>query len=122
MRIPGILMALFLSLLFSCTSNTEYYNEIVGEWNCTSWTAESSTEDKCNDNAYFKFNEDRTYVSKLGIEEDEGTYKIERGKLIAQPEGKMVIGVKIIHLENGSMELLMNNGGVMETLKLKRIN
>lgn len=122
MRIPVIFTALILLLLSSCTSNSEYYNEIIGEWNCTSWVAENSTQDKCGDNAYFKFNEDRTYRSKLGSEEDKGTYKIERGKLMAQPEGKMVIGVKIINLDSGMMELLMNNGGVMETLKLKRTN
>lgn len=118
-----ITITLLFSLLFSfysCSNNSKAYTKIVGEWNCTSWIAENSTQDKCDNNAYFKFNEDRTYSSKLGGVEDFGTYKIDRDKLLAQPDGKMVIGVKIITLDETSMTFLMNNAGVKETLKLAK--
>lgn len=120
MRLSSLTLLFTFLLFVSCTNDAETYKKIVGEWTCTSWIPENSTTDKCDNNAYFEFNEDRTYRSKLGEVEDVGTYKIEQGKLLAQPEGKMVIGVKIMQIDENSMEFLMNNGGVKETLKLKR--
>lgn len=103
--------------LFSC-EDSERYEEIAGHWVCVSWTSELDNQNRCKNDVYFNFNEDRTYTSKLGSDKDTGTYKIARSALTVSPEGKMEIRVDIQKLTNDSLKFLMNAGGIEETMIL----
>ena len=105
--------------LFSC-NDSENMKKIVGEWECSSWIVTSTKADKCNNNVFFMFNADKTYSSKIGQTQDEGTYKIIDGTLFTHPAGKEEIAVKIIELDSASMQFLMNQGGKAEVLSLEK--
>ena len=111
-------LVLFFSIIvFACTDKAKYEN-IAGEWKCKSWINKKNNLDKCNNNVYFKFNIDKTYLSKIGSVKDSGTYTMAEDRLFTTPKGKMEIGVKIMKLNHDSLELLMNHGGVEEILTL----
>ena len=65
-------------VMISC-DNSEQYEKIEGEWNCTSWITESTGADLCNNNVYFNFKADKTYTSKIDGKEENGVYKIGNG-------------------------------------------
>ena len=71
-----ILLIIFGLFLISC-DNSEEYDKIAGEWNCTQWITESTGENMCSDNVYFNFKRDNTYVSKIGSLEETGIYKYQ---------------------------------------------
>ncbi len=112
-----ISMIILVIIAVSC-AKSEKYEKIKGEWTCTSWTSEGSDVNKCRDNVYFKFNEDKTYISKIGNLKDSGTYKIMNNLLYANPKGKMQIAVQIIQLQADTLGLLMNQAGTKEQLIL----
>ncbi len=117
MKKLAIIMLVFIAI--SCTQS-EKYEQISGEWVCTSWTSEGSTTNKCNGNVYFEFNEDKTYTSVIGNMKDSGTYKIMDNLLYANPKGKMQIAVQIIQLKADTLGLLMNQAGTKEKLILAK--
>lgn len=108
-----------LLILFACT-NTKKYEKISGEWECTRWINKQTGTDKCDDNVYFKFTMDKSYVSELGISKDSGVYRIVDDVLYVTPEGKDEFGVKLTRLGEDTVEFLMNRSGVMETLTLAK--
>lgn len=103
----------------SC-SNSEIYEKIHGEWECSSWINETGGNDKCNNNVSFNFALDKTYHSKLGNVIDSGKYKIQNETLYVSPKGKMDLAVKIEKLDKDTLIFLMNQAGVKETLTLIR--
>jgi hypothetical protein len=112
---------IWLVFVCSCTVS-EKYEQVTGEWECISWISKADSKDKCNHNVYFKFNEDKTYTSKLGKKEDQGNYKITDDILAVSPEGKMDITVRITKLNSDTMVFLMNQAGVEEILTLVKKN
>ncbi len=116
-----LLVVLFGLLIISC-DNSEEYDKITGEWNCTTWITESTGNDRCNDNVYFNFKRDKTYTSKIGSQEETGIYKIANGRLYSTPEGKLEIGVEINKLSKDSLQFIMSRSGEKEILTLLRKN
>ncbi len=116
-----ISVLIIILTLLSCTTS-ENYELISGEWKCTSWINEAKAMDKCKNNVYFKFQTDKSYFSKLGNKEDSGDYKILDDMLYITPSGKMEFAVKIIKLNNDTLELLMNQAGDKEILTLIKEN
>lgn len=114
-----LIVVVFGFLLLSCT-NDEQYKKIAGEWNCTTWITESTGSDKCNNNVYFNFKNDKTYTSKIGSLEEAGVYKIANGLLYSTPDGKLEIGVEISKLQNDTLQFIMSRSGEKEILTLLR--
>ena len=114
------MLALAYFMLLASCSNTEDYQKISGEWECTSWINKVKEIDKCRNNVHFQFKEDKSYYSKLGSVEDSGSYKIQKDKLYVTPLGKMEMAVEITKLNNDTLEFLMNQGGEEEILTLIR--
>jgi hypothetical protein len=111
------LMILFTLLMVSC-ADVNYAEDIVGEWECVSWIEMTSLNDKCADNAYFSFNKDKTYTSKVSAQETKGTYKIVDGILYSNPEGKLEIAVEINTLSKDTLSFTMSRSGNAEILTL----
>jgi hypothetical protein len=114
-----LIVVVFGMLLISC-DNSEQYEEIVGEWNCTSWIDTATGIGKCNNNVYFYFKKDKTYDSKIQGEEASGIYKISEGILYSTPEGKLEISVEINTLNKDSLQFTMSRSGNEEVLTLLR--
>ena len=114
-----ILLIIFGLFLISC-DNSEEYDKIAGEWNCTQWITESTGENMCSDNVYFNFKRDNTYVSKIGSLEETGIYKISNGSLYSTPTGKLEIGVEINKLNKDTLQFIMSRSGEKEILTLLR--
>lgn len=114
-----IIIVIFGLLLISC-DNSEQYEKITGEWNCSKWIVESTGKDRCNNNVYFNFKSDKTYVSKIGGLEEVGVYRITNGLLYSTPEGKMEISVEINTLHKDTLQFIMSRSGEKETLTLLR--
>lgn len=112
-----ITVAILLFFVLSCT-NSGNYESITGEWECISWINKERNTDKCNNNVYFKFNEDKSYLSKIGSVKDSGIYSIENNRLYVTPNGKMELSVQINKLNFDTVVFLMNLGGVEELLTL----
>ena len=89
-----LLVLVSVLLVLSC-DDAKYAEAIVGEWECVSWIDIASSQDKCNDNAYFSFESDKTYTSQVGAQNTKGTYKIVDGILYSTPENKLEIAVEI---------------------------
>ncbi len=111
------IMAIFALLLFSC-DDSENYKKISGEWNCTEWITVSTGKDRCNNNVYFNFKENKTYTSKIGKQEESGIYKISNGLLYSTPDGKLEIGVEINKLNNDTLQFTMSRSGEKEIMTL----
>ena len=107
--------------LFTCTTSIKH-EKIVGEWECISWTNKESKTDKCKDNVYFRFSEDKTYYSKIGNVQDSGKCEIINDILYVSPIGKMEIAVQINKINSDTLEFLMNQGGVEEILSLVKVD
>lgn len=114
-----LIIVAFGLLLISC-DNSEEYEKIAGEWNCTTWITESTGKDRCSNNVYFNFKADKTYASKIGGQEEAGVYKISNGLLYSTAEGKLEIGVEISKLQNDTLQFVMSRSGEKETLTLLR--
>jgi hypothetical protein len=112
----GILVVVIL-LIVSC-NDLKYADDIVGDWECTSWIETATSNDKCDNNAYFSFESDNTYTSKVGAQETKGTYKIVDGLLYSKPEGKLEIAVEIKSLNADTLSFTMSRSGNEEILTL----
>ncbi|WP_420572108.1 lipocalin family protein [Kordia sp.] len=112
-----IIVLIFAFLLMSC-DNSEQYEKIVGEWNCTTWITESTGADRCSNNVYFNFKADKTYTSKIDGQEETGVYRIANGLLYSTPEGKLEIGVEISKLDTDTLQFVMSRFGEKEILTL----
>ncbi|MEH6536595.1 MAG: lipocalin family protein [Psychroserpens sp.] len=112
-----LLLLLSVLLVVSC-NDLKYAEDIVGEWECSSWIDVASSKDKCNNNAYFSFEKDKTYTSKVGAQETKGTYKIADGLLYSQPDGKLEIAVEINTLNADTLSFTMSRSGNEEILTL----
>jgi hypothetical protein len=104
-------------LLISCHVNDKY-KDIVGEWKCCKWTVASTGQDKCKGDVVFNFKADKTYSSKIGSQEESGTYQIAEGILYSTPTGKLEIGVEINVLNKDSLQFTMSRSGDKEILTL----
>ncbi len=111
-----ILLAVVL-LSMSC-NDSERYKDIVGEWECVNWISVGSSENKCDDNVYFKFNQDKTYASKIGGDDATGVFKIANGLLYSTPEDRMEIAVEINVLNPDTLQFTMSRSGNKEVLTL----
>lgn len=111
-----------LLMLFSCQENREMYDKIEGEWDCVTWINTTRGTDQCNNNVYFQFEEDKTYISQLGVGRDTGRYKIIGESLFVTPRDKREFSVKITRLTQDTMVFLMNNAGEEEILTLYKMN
>lgn len=116
-----ILLLLSVCFILSCT-DAKYAEAIVGEWECVSWIDTASSQDKCNDNAYFSFKSDKTYTSQVGAQNTKGTYKIVDGILYSMPENKLEIAVEIKTLSNDTLSFTMSRSGNEEILTLIKKN
>lgn len=116
------LLLVFLLVLISFTScnDSEKEQQIVGEWNCTSWIQESTGNNKCNNNVYFKFNKDNSYQSKIGSLQETGVFKIANNLLYSTPENKLEIAVEFQKFSTDTLELIMSRSGNKEVLTLVR--
>ncbi|MFT4611960.1 MAG: tryptophanase [Glaciecola sp.] len=110
-------LLLSVLLVVSC-ADLKYAEDIVGEWECTSWIDVASSKDKCVSNAYFSFNKDKSYTSKVGAQETKGTYKIADGILYSKPDGKLEIAVEINALTADTLSFTMSRSGNAEILTL----
>ncbi len=115
-----IILFAFFVFLGSCT-NSEYYEKISGDWECTSWINKSKGIDKCKNNVHFEFQQDKSYYSKLGNVKDSGNFKILNNMLYITPKGKMEFVVKITKLNKDTLVFLMNQAGEEEILTLIRM-
>lgn len=116
-----LILIVLAVLLISC-EETEKYEKITGEWECISWMNQSTGQDKCDDEIYFKFERDKTYYSKLGAGMDTGRYKIIDETLFVTPEGKQEFSVIITELTMDTLVFLMNSAGEREILTLTKMN
>nr|WP_321222387.1 lipocalin family protein [uncultured Psychroserpens sp.] len=112
-----ILIVFLVLLMVSCT-DLKYADDIVGEWECVSWVDVVTSGDKCANNAYFRFNKDNTYTSKVSAQETTGTYKIADGILYSKPNDKLEIAVEINKLTKDTLTLTMSRSGNAEILTL----
>ena len=111
-------LIILLSLLTMSRSDLKYAEDIVGEWECVSWVDVASSKDKCASNAYFSFNKDNTYTSKVSAQDTKGTYKIADGILYSKPNGKLEIAVEIKTLTSDTLSFTMSRSGNAEILTL----
>ena len=111
-------LIILLSLLTMSCSDLKYAEDIVGEWECVSWVDVASSKDKCASNAYFSFNKDNTYTSKVSAQDTKGTYKIADGILYSKPNGKLEIAVEIKTLTSDTLSFTMSRSGNAEILTL----
>ncbi len=118
MKTSAIYFSFFI-FIFSC-SNSDKYERIIGEWKCVSWTSEAKGMDKCKNNVYFKFEQNKTYISKIGSEKDSGSFRIQNEMLYVTPAGKKEFVVGINQLNNDTLVFLMNLAGEEEILTLNR--
>ena len=112
-----LVLLLSVLLVVSC-SDLKYADDIVGEWECVSWIDVASSKDKCASNAYFSFDKDKTYTSKVGAQDTKGTYKIADGILYSKPDGKLEIAVEINKLTADTLSFTMSRSGNAEILTL----
>ena len=115
-----LILLAFFGFLGAC-SNSEYYEKISGNWECTSWINKSKGIDKCRNNVRFEFQQDKSYFSELGNAKDSGNFKILNDVLYVTPIGKMEFAVKITKLNNDTLVFFMNQAGEEEILTLTRI-
>ena len=111
-------LIVLLALLTVSCADLKYAEDIVGEWECVSWIDVASSKDKCASNAYFSFNKDKTYTSKVSAQETTGTYKIADGILYSKPDGKLEIAVEINRLTTDTLSFTMSRSGNAEILTL----
>lgn len=116
-----MILCTFLTILMSC-SNSEKYEKISGEWECSSWISQSTGIDNCKNNVHFNFQTDKIYSSTLGVAIDTGNYRILNDMLYVTPNGKVEFVVKITRLDNDTLVFLMNQAGDEEILTLVRQN
>ena len=105
-----LVLLLTVILMTSC-NDSKYAEDIVGDWECASWIDVASSKNKCNDNAYFSFKNDKTYTSKVNAQETSGTYKIADGILYSNPDGKLEIAVEINALTTDTLTFTMSRSG-----------
>ena len=120
MKMNKTLLALTILFVFAACFNSGEYEKIAGEWECTRWIDKETKRDKCNDNVYFKFSEDQSYISEFGMARDTGEYRIANDILYVTPKDKKEFGVKLTTLNRDTVEFLMNRSGVEEILTLVR--
>lgn len=106
-------------LLFNSCENPEQYKKITGHWECIHWTSVENPNNRCREgNVYFKFQENKTYESRLGQTVDKGSYKLNENSLTVSPENKLDIKVDMLKLNDDTLSLLMNSGGIEERMIL----
>lgn len=116
-----IILAFSALFLYNC-DNTENYKNITGEWTCSEWITESTGNDRCNNNVYFSFKDDKTYTSIIDTQKQSGIYKIANGLLYSTPKGKLEIGVEIKTLNKDTLQFIMSRFGEKEILTLLKKN
>lgn len=116
-----LILSLFFITCISC-SDSGSYDEITGRWNCHSWVNKDGGSNKCNENVYFEFREDKTYFSSLGNLKESGTYTVLHKMLYVRPEGKLEFPVRINKLTSDTLQFLMNRGGTEEILTLAKVS
>tara|TARA_B100000809_G_C14877233_1_gene437815 strand:- start:70 stop:327 length:258 start_codon:yes stop_codon:yes gene_type:complete len=72
-------------LIISC-ADLKYAENIVGQRECAGWIDGAFSKDKCASKAYFSFNKDKSYSSKVGAQETKGTCEIADGILFSKPD------------------------------------
>ncbi len=115
-----IIYVLAVAFLFSCKSNDEQKQILIGNWHGTAWLINNQPSGNDAAGVHFSFMEDDTYNSTLGIAKAAGTYKVKGGKLYTTEEGKEEIVVGINKLTVDSLVFDMNRGGQPEMLFLLR--
>ncbi|WP_452601023.1 lipocalin family protein [Pontimicrobium sp. MEBiC06410] len=113
-------IVLAVVFLFMSCNTAEQYEKLKGEWVCSSWINVATGSDNCNNNVYFKFNEDKTYASKIGGNDTTGEYKIMNDRLYCTPKGKLEIAVEMKTFTTDTLELVMSRSGNKELLTLVR--
>jgi hypothetical protein len=111
--------AFFAFFILACAPN-ENEALILGEWVCTSWTSAVNPSNRCNNNVYFNFTEDKNFNSEITTLKEEGTYYLRKDVLYTQAEGRAEIAVRILKVNTDTLHFEMNRGGVEEDLILVR--
>ena len=109
----------FLTVIFLAACSFESYNqrEIVGQWFSESWT---SGGEETGYRAWMAFDEDSTYRALFNNRREQGTYWIDGHRLYTHAKDAQPIKVKISSLEEQSMVIEMNRGGITEEITFGR--
>jgi Lipocalin-like domain len=117
----SLLYMLFALVAFAaCQTQVERDPKVVGQWQGNEWLFGDQPSGMDATKVQFEFKADGAYSAQFGNQNQTGTWYTESGKLYTQETGKQEIMVKILKLDDSSLEFEMNRGGRQETLKLKR--
>ena len=115
-------MRIFIAILtvaFFTACGYESYNqrEIVGQWFSESWT---SAGEETGYKAWMAFDQDSTYRALFNNRREQGTYWIDGDRLFTHARDAQPIKVKIASLDEQSMVIQMNRGGIAEEITFGR--
>lgn len=113
-----IFLICFTGLIIGCKQNNETAKKVLGNWQAVSWTVPQLSKENNTENVRFEFNTDKTYSAQLGSHSEKGKWYISMGLLYTQAEGLAEIATKIKKVQNDSLVLELNRGGILEELTL----
>ena len=115
-------MRLFIALVvvvFFTACGYESYNQrqIEGQWFSESWT---SGDEETGYRAWMAFDQDSTYRALFNNRREQGRYWVDGHRLYTHAKDSEPIKVKIASLDDQSMVIEMNRGGVTEQITFGR--
>jgi len=111
-----LIVLLAICSLIACKDKWED-SALLGKWNTVSWTEKLSGKSIGN-KMDFHFMEAGKYDVDYGSVQSSGKYWIANEYLHTVENGKVEIKVLIVNLNQDSLVLELNRGGVLETMVL----
>ncbi|MEM9544840.1 MAG: lipocalin family protein [Bacteroidota bacterium] len=111
------ILPLFLIFLLSGCAQKYAESDLLGKWNVTKWTIETSGK-TVNSKMEMNFESDGIYSIDYGSKNENGKYWINGEYLHTVAEVKSEMSVRIMNLKSDTLEIQMNRGGSMERVIL----
>lgn len=118
MRVLSVFTFLSVCFFFTKCSYNQYEEYIVGKWKAIKWESEGKAKSDQVQNYWFQFNEDGTYQSYFGGNNEDGDFRVEYNRLYTKSKGEAEIVVEILSMTSDTMRIGMNRSGISETLVL----
>ncbi len=121
----SIYLSIFCAFLFSSCGEQLDTTLLHGTWKVDKFLALGKEKDRDLTNVQFSFNDKNVYTYQSSLKNLEaGHYRVERSILYSTDTlnaQRIEKAVKITHLTQDSLYLLMNRGGIEETLIMHRL-
>lgn len=115
------LSLVFAFVLYSCNDG-EYKKLIIGDWKCVEWTVKGTNQLSGDTKVGFQFKEGGRYQYYNQSLNEQGSYKIQGGRLYSTPDNELEIAVDIEKLTADTLIFNMSRAGVAETMLLIKEN